>query len=81
MKTIYINATKARKNFFEILDDVANSRSEFIIRKKGLSNSIHLKARRKNINLKKALDKSYGAFADFPDVTKDRVSRKKDIVI
>ncbi len=76
-----IDASKARNNFFKLLDDVFTNDKTFVIRKAGITVAKLEKAGKpvKKMSVRgieDALKKTFGSFPDFPDVADDRVSRK-----
>ncbi len=80
----YYSATTAKNKLGSILKDVAELKYTAVI-KKNNAPIVEIKPiKEKNNNKKNRLDilkSTFGSMPDFPDVTKERISRKEDIVI
>ncbi len=80
----YYTATEAKNKFGSVLNDVVKNGYTAIIQKNNKP-IVEIKSiKQKNVSDEeklKALRKLYGCMPDFPDVTKDRVSRKREIEI
>ncbi|MCH7640831.1 type II toxin-antitoxin system prevent-host-death family antitoxin [Patescibacteria group bacterium] len=83
MKTTTITSTELKRDTAEVLNKVAYGDVVAIVERYGepLVEIHPVKSARKTkkLSLKEAIDKTFGSIPDFPDVTKDRVSRKRDI--
>ena len=80
----YYTATEAKNKFGSVLNDVVKNGYTAIIQKnnKPIVEIKSIKQRNVSDEEKlKALRKLYGCMPDFPDVTKDMVSRKREIEI
>ncbi len=82
MQNITISATELKKNASAILNDVAYGGKIAIIERHGkpLVKIISIEeAEKKTRDIKVLLDKYYGAAPDFPNVTKMRHFRKRNV--
>ena len=58
-KQITVNATKARKNFFELLEEVSKSNKEVLIQKRGLESDVIMKkAKSPKLTRKQIIEKN-----------------------
>ena len=81
--TTVISATELKNRVSEVLNEVAFRGNIAVVERYGkpiakivpvpVDNNLRLE------RLKKALDESFGSLPDFPDVTKDRRSRRRKI--
>ncbi|MGD8744648.1 MAG: type II toxin-antitoxin system prevent-host-death family antitoxin [Candidatus Woesebacteria bacterium] len=83
MKATTISSTKLKRDTAEILNSVVYGNTEAIVERYGkpVAKLVPIKSK-KGTNKRdwgKVIEKYYGAIPNFPDVTKDRLSRKKDI--
>lgn len=81
MKTTRVSSTDLKLNTAEILNMVAYGGHEMVVERYGEElvriSPIVKKTKRKDY--KKIIDKYFGALPDFPDVTKDRYFRERQI--
>lgn len=80
----YISATTLKNKVSQVLNDVYFKGDERIVVRYGKPVAKIIPMKNENsskIKLKEALDRSFGALPDFPDVTKFRRSRRKTITL
>lgn len=77
-----ISASKLKNKVSDVLNDVHYKKNIAIIERYGkpIAKLIPIDTNQTNISgIKKALDNSFGSIPDFPEVTKNRASRKKPL--
>lgn len=76
-----ISATQLKNNISYILNEIHYKRNVAIIERYGrpIAKIIPMDGEKTVSGLKKVLDESFGMIPDFPDVTKNRRSRKNAI--
>ncbi|OGG12463.1 hypothetical protein A2875_04340 [Candidatus Gottesmanbacteria bacterium RIFCSPHIGHO2_01_FULL_46_14] len=74
MNTFTVTATDLRKNAADILNRVYYEKKVALIERAG---KVIVRMNPEEPSLIPSLIRSFGAIADFPDVTKDRRSRKR----
>jgi len=74
-----LSSTELKRNTAEVLNSVAFGEIEAIVERYGepLVKIIPVKTGGKRRNFKEALDRSFGAIPDFPDVRKSRHFRRR----
>lgn len=76
-----ISATELKNKVADVLNNVVYTGSETIVERHGKPiakiTPIHKHTERRLVNIKKALDKTFGSDPDFPEVTKFRTFRRK----
>jgi hypothetical protein len=83
MKTIKLNATAVRNNFFQLLNQVAYENVRVIIEKAGSNKEVILQQKNPNeenyLHRVSELKKTYGALKDTPasNLSDDRLSGKR----
>lgn len=79
--TTVISATELKNKVSEVLNGVSFRGDVAVIERYGrpVAKIIPIDRELDLANLKKALDESFGSLPDFPDVTKDRRSRRRKI--
>ncbi len=79
--TTVISATELKNKVSEVLNEVTFKGNVAVIERYGkpVAKLIPIDESLRLERLKKALDESFGSIPDFPDVTKDRRSRKRKI--
>lgn len=78
--TTVISATELKNKVSEVLNEVAFKGNVAIIERYGkpIARIVPVKKEERNVeDIRKALDETFGAIPDFPDVTKFRRSRRK----
>ncbi|GEM_PF-2010304 len=83
MNKNFISASNLKNHVSEILNDVYFGKKIAVIERYGkpIAKIVPIKEGEKDKDIKKVLDKYFGILPDFPDVTKDRRSRKKKFVL
>lgn len=81
--TNVISASELKNNVSEILNEVTFMGNVAVIERYGkpIAKIIPIDKSLNLARLKKALDESFGSIPDFPDVTKDRRSRRRKIPV
>lgn len=76
-----ISATELKNRVSEILDEVYFNGKTVVVERYGkpLVEILPIEKGAKKVEVKKALDATFGILPDFPDVTKFRVSRHRKI--
>lgn len=76
-----ISATELKNKVADVLNHVVYTGSETIVERYGKPIAkiapIHKRTERRLVNIKKALDKTFGSDPDFPEVTKFRTFGRK----
>lgn len=82
MKVTKVSSTELKRETAEIINKVVYGDTEVVIERYGEPVARIAKERvgkKKTTDLKKAIKRTFGSMPDFPDVTKYRYSRKRDI--
>lgn len=80
MSTTTINVSTARRKFSDILDKVFLENKSYTIVKRSIPVAIiTFYPKEEEINVDAAMKKTFGSLPTFPDITKDRVSRRKKL--
>lgn len=78
----YVSASELKRNSAEILNSVYYKKNTTIVEKFGKPIAKIIPIEEKNLDEKdisETLKKYFGSIPDFPDVTKDRRSRKRSV--
>lgn len=81
MSITNISATELKNNVSEIIDNVRLHRTIAIVKKYGrpMVKIIPFEEEKNRIGEETLIAKTYGSLPDFPDVTKQRKSRKRSV--
>lgn len=79
MHIINISATTLKNNVSNILNDVYFNKKTAIIKRYGEAIAKIVPVDNENKDIGSILDKYFGALPDFPDISKERTFRKRNI--